>query len=424
MGPHSTLLAGVIVLAALLVTDVSAQSCPGVTGRFQPKMGSGYRYSVLATGLRNPRHIAVDAAGNLLVAEAGSQAVRRLVLQDQGDIVCVQSNTQIISGSTNHGIALSADGKTLFTSNLASVTACSYDAATGQVGQARPIVTGMSFQGSHPTRAIATSKWSPDTILVARGSQSNIDTLAVDRAAARSMIKTFSISQGLQAAHDYATGGEVLAWGLRNIVGMTEDPVFGGIWSVENQMDDLRLNGRDIHNDNPAERLSYHGMLNDTENRYKGLNYGYPSCVPAWDPQNVGIDGLLVGSLFKPDNVPNVDANECANNRMTGRLHFHAHTAPLDIKFNKNSTAAYIAFHGSWNRNPADGYRVTRVDFADGQPVHHVTSKTAQVPVMENSNIGACPMNCFRPVGLAFDEKGRLFVSSDSSGEIYVIYGA
>jgi glucose/arabinose dehydrogenase len=113
-------------------------------------------------------------------------------------------------------------------------------------------------------------------------------------------------------------------------------------------MDDVRLNGRDIHNDNPAERLSYHGVLNATDNRYKGLNFGYPSCVPAWDPQNVGISGLLVGGLFKPDGVPNVDANECANNRMTGRLHFHAHTAPLDIKFNKNSTAAYIAFHGSW----------------------------------------------------------------------------
>ncbi|KAG7293886.1 hypothetical protein NEMBOFW57_003946 [Staphylotrichum longicolle] len=421
---HLTTLTGVVVLASMLIPEAAAQSCSGVTGRYQPKMGSGYRSSVLATGLRQPRHIVVDSAGNLLVAEGGSQGVRRLVLQDNGNIVCVQSNTQIVSGSTNHGIALSADGKTLFTSNLASVTAYSYDAATGQVGTGKQIVTGMSFQGTHPTRAITTSKWSPDTILVARGSQSNIDTSTTQQSAARSMIKSFSISQGLQTAHNYNTGGEVLAWGLRNIVGMTEDPIYGGFWSVENQMDDLRLNGRDIHTDNPAERLSYHGVLNATTNRYKGLNYGYPSCVPAWDPQNVGISGLLVGGLFKPDGVPNVAADECANSRMTGRLHFHAHTAPLDIKFNKNSTSAYIAFHGSWNRNPADGYRVTRVDFQDGQPVHGVTSKTAQIPVMENSNIGGCPNSCFRPVGLDFDQKGRLFVSSDTSGEIYVIYGA
>lgn len=45
------------------------------------------------------------------------------------------------------------------------------------------------------------------------------------------MIKTFSISQGMQSAHQYNTGGEVLAWGLRNVVGMTEDPNYGGFVS-------------------------------------------------------------------------------------------------------------------------------------------------------------------------------------------------
>lgn len=65
-----------------------------------------------------------------------------------------------------------------------------------------------------------------------------------------------------------------------------------------------------------------------------------------------------------------------------------------------------------------------RVDFKDGQPVHEVSSKTAQIPVMENSNAASCPGSCFRPVGLDFDKKGRLFVSSDTSGEIYVVYTA
>jgi hypothetical protein len=65
-----------------------------------------------------------------------------------------------------------------------------------------------------------------------------------------------------------------------------------------------------------------------------------------------------------------------------------------------------------------------RVDFKDGQPVADRTSTTAQIPVMENSNNAVCPNSCFRPVGLVFDNKGRLYMSSDSSGEIYVIYGA
>ncbi|KAH6615740.1 soluble quino protein glucose/sorbosone dehydrogenase [Chaetomium sp. MPI-SDFR-AT-0129] len=426
-------LTGAVALTTMLASEVKAQAagtCSGVTGRFEPKLGEGYTYSVLATGLTSPRHIVIDSEGNLLVAEAGTQSVTRLVLEDQEDIVCVASSSEVASGSTNHGIALSGDGKTLFTSNLASVTAYTYDAATGSVDAGTQIVKGMSFQGTHPTRAIATSQWSPDTILVARGSGANVDNTTVDQAAARSIIKTFSISEGLQAAHDYAEGGEVLAWGLRNIVGLTEDPVFGGIWSVENQMDDIHLNGVDIHTNNPAERLSYHGILNATDNPQKGRNFGYPSCVPAWDPSSItSLPNLSVGDLFHPDDVPDpsdIGACDDTTARATGRLHFPAHTAPLDVKFTADGTAAYIAFHGSWDRSPADGYRVMRVDFngVDGQPVEAVDSTTAQVPVLENGDVGDCPNNCFRPVGLAFDAKGRLFVSSDTSGEIYVIYGA
>jgi len=66
-----------------------------------------------------------------------------------------------------------------------------------------------------------------------------------------------------------------------------------------------------------------------------------------------------------------------------------------------------------------------KVEFGkDGQPVQPPNSKTAAIPVMENPNTGSCPTGCFRPVGLAFDKKKRLYMSSDSSGEVYVITGA
>lgn len=410
-------------LVWFLVADAAAQQCSAVTGRFQAKMGSGYQARAIATGLRSPRHIRIDSAGNLLVAEGGSGTVRRLVLTEQGGNVCVSSNTALTPAqSTNHGIDLSADGKTLFTSSLASVTAFPYDAAAGTVGAGKVIVSGMSIQGTHPTRAILASKINPDVLLVARGSQANVDTQTTTQQAGRSMIKTFSLKQVGQTAAPYTTGGEVLGWGLRNVVGMGEDPVSGNVWSVENQMDDIRLGGRDVHNENPAERLVFHGKMNATTNPQKGLNFGYPSCVPAWNSQLLG-NSLQVGDLFSPDGVP--QASDCSQ-RAKGRIHFPPHTAPLDVTFNANGTSAYVAFHGSWNRNPADGYRVMRVDFdpATGQPKESATSKTASIPVMENTNVGSCPGACFRPVGLAFDAKGRLYVSSDSSGEIYVITGA
>lgn len=109
------------------------------------------------------------------------------------------------------------------------MTAYPYDASAGKVGAGKVIISGMSNQGSHPTRAILVSKSSPDVILVARGSNGNIDTATTSQSAGRSMIKAFNISRATTTPIDYVSGGEVLGWGLRNIVGMGEDPVYGGV---------------------------------------------------------------------------------------------------------------------------------------------------------------------------------------------------
>lgn len=42
---------------------------------------------------------------------------------------------------------------------------------------------------------------------------------------------------------------------------------------------------------------------------------------------------------------------------------------------------------------------------------------------MWNDDNANCPGGCFRPVGLTLDRKGRVFMTSDSSGELYVITG-
>ena len=57
----------------------------------------------------------------------------------------------------------------------------------------------------------------------------------------------------------------------------------------------------------------------------------------------------------------------------------------------------------------------------NGSPRAAANSTTAAVDIVSNSNLSACPSNCFRPVGLAWDAQGRLYMSSDSTGEIYVI---
>lgn len=78
----------------------------------------------------------------------------------------------------------------------------------------------------------------------------------------------------------------------------------------------------------------------------------------------------------------------------------------------------------TWFRDRTDpsGYKVSLISFADGgEPVAPANSNTSYTDIVANANNTACPGNCFRPVGLAFDSQGRMFFSSDASGEIYVV---
>jgi hypothetical protein len=73
------------------------------------------------------------------------------------------------------------------------------------------------------------------------------------------------------------------------------------------------------------------------------------------------------------------------------------------------------------NRDEPSGYKVSMVPFENGEPVAAADNTAAAIDIFANADIEQCPDDCFRPAGLAFDNQGRLFMSSDSSGEIYVI---
>jgi glucose/arabinose dehydrogenase len=179
---------------------------------------------------------------------------------------------------------------------------------------------------------------------------SNLDLLAEDITSGHSQIKAFNITNSTEA-YEYDTEGLRLGWGLRNSVGVAEEPLTGGIWSVENSVDEIERGGEKIHTDNPGEELNFHGYLNGTEYAPQGGNYGYPSCFAAWDvgaiPQN---QGLQVGEQFAiGEQNATVNDTFCQQDRIAPRLTFQAHMAPLDIKFNDNGTAAWVTFHGSWS---------------------------------------------------------------------------
>lgn len=91
--------------------------------------------------------------------------------------------------------------------------------------------------------------------------------------------------------------------------------------------------------------------------------------------------------------------------------------------FDTNGTTAYITFHGSWDRSDPTGYRLSSVQFdgTTGAPTAQADSNEATADVLSNPDLSKCPDSCFRPVGLAWDAQGRLFMSSDSTGEVYVL---
>ena len=73
------------------------------------------------------------------------------------------------------------------------------------------------------------------------------------------------------------------------------------------------------------------------------------------------------------------------------------------------------------DRTDPSGYKVSTLKFVDGEPMAPADSNTSYTDIFANTNNSVCPGNCFRPVGMAFDGQGRMFVSSDASGEIYVV---
>ncbi|KAL8771204.1 MAG: hypothetical protein Q9209_003375 [Squamulea sp. 1 TL-2023] len=393
------------------------------TNAVKPSVASGYQVALVATGLTKPRSITFDTAGNLIVVESGA-GITNLALQDNGGTCFgVKSRKTVIQNSDlNHGLALSQDGRTLYASTPEAAYSWSYDPAQSIVSETnRTLVTNMNTE-DHTTRTLMLSGKANGTLVVSRGSTSNIDLETVRISSGHSQLKAFDINNVGDTGYDFNEDGVLLGWGLRNSVGVVEHPDTGGIYSVENSVDEIMREGNDVHQDNPGEEMNFHGYLNGTEYTLQGSNYGYPYCFSAWAPEDLPQnENIKVGTQFAMGDQNNTINDTFCAGRTPPRLTFQAHMAPLDIKFNNSAAEAWVTFHGSWDRSEPVGYKLSVIPFANGEPVAAPDNKTAATDVLVNVDNSQCPRGCFRPVGIAFDQHGRLFMSSDSTGEIYVV---
>lgn len=162
----------------------------------------------------------------------------------------------------------------------------------------------------HTTRTLLLSQNAPDTLLVSRGSTSNVDLEAADITTGHSQIKAFNLSNITANGYNYDTEGLRLGWGLRNSVGVAEHPETGGLYSVENSVDQIMRYGKEIHEDNPGEEMNFHGYLNGTRYASQGSNYGYPFCFAAWVVSDIpNNSNITVGSQFAID-IPSATRND------------------------------------------------------------------------------------------------------------------
>ena len=141
---------------------------------------------------------------------------------------------------------------------------------------------------------------------------------------------------------------------------------------------------------------------------------------------------MKVGQQFMVSPNTSFTDTTCAEKSTPPRLSIKAHSAPIDGKFDKDFTNMYVSLHGSWNRQPATGYKVIQIPFKklDGEkglydPVAAQDSATGYSDVFWTQNEGSCSSaSCLRPTGIAWHpDYSRMYVASDGSvGELYILF--
>jgi len=231
----------------------------------------------------------------------------------------------------------------------------------------------------HWTKSLTAS---PDgrMLYVGIGSNSNITENGL--AAERGRADIWEVDRATGFSRTYATG-------LRNPTGLAFEPASGKLWAVVNERDEL---GPDLVPD----------YLTSVQ---PGAFYGWPYSY--WgdhlDPRVKPQRPDLVARAVVPD------------------YGLSSHVAPLGLAFYEGGAlpasyrgGAFVSEHGSWDRDPLNGYKVVFVPFRDGRP----DGKAQDVVTGFLDGHGHARG---RPVGVAFDKAGDLLLADDLGDTVWRI---
>ena len=361
-------------------------SCGGLP-RIAIETAPGYCLGLVAGGLRFPRGLLPLADGRILVAEMagwGSARGRIAMLAPDGKGAYVRS--ELLRGLPQpHGLALGPDGKVYIgvvggvkRFDLAAPAASLEDVIGG-----RAAVPGPPGDGRHPLVSLLFTD--RGTLLINVGSYSNnCETEAGDLPAPAKPCPETLGEKGHGQVREYdfdwsrgtATGWRAFAAGLRNSLGLAQNPASKVILQAENARDDIDQVMPDLASDEdlPPDEIN---LLE------AGRDYGWPYCYGdrLTSPEYAGWD--------------------CSATAAPVTL-LPAHAAPLGLAWWQGGLV--VGFHG-YRRN---GHRLVRfpVD-AQGLP----NGPLQDLVLGWDSPEGA-------PVDLRVGPDGALYVSEDRNGTV------
>lgn len=328
--------------------------------------------TVFASGLTQPRFMAVYKDGTLFVAEGG--AGRIVALPDRDGDGLADETIQIVADlDLPTSIAFEPDTWAMLVGETSQVSRFVLEDDTYQVLEQSVVVPNISTDGFHNSRTVLFGV--DGRLYLSVGSTCNVCEESDPRRAAVSVFNAAG------------SGEQLYAKGLRNAVGMAVNPATGSIF--------VTVNGRDLLGDDLPPETIYRLEA--------GADYGWPRCHAAYleDP-DFGYEGSCEG-VGEPV------------------VQFQAHSAPLGLTFydgdqfpGEYQGGLFVAYHGSWNRSVPTGYKVVFIPMAGDDPLGPPQDFATGWLLPDQTASG-------RPVGVTVAPDGSLMVSDDKAGVIYRI---
>ena len=213
----------------------------------------------------------------------------------------------------------------------------------------------------------------------------------------------------------YMKDGVHFSTGIRNMVAIDWNDKEDKLYGVQHGRDQLHQLFPDKFNKDQSAKLPAEEMFLIE----KGTDFGWPYCY---------YDGLKDKKVLAPEYGGDGDKVGRCKEKDDPIAHFPAHFAPNNLEFyqgdefpEKYKNGAFIAFHGSWNRNEHKqwGYNVTFVPFDGKRPKGGWDSFASEFEGPERVD---SPSDAeFRPCGLAEGPEGALYVVDSQVGRLWRI---